>query len=48
MRNVFHRGRRKPDLSVSQERPPQDGGKSPGSPAGYGGSHPGAGLPDRR
>ena len=25
MRNVFHRGRRKPDLSVPQRRPPQDG-----------------------
>lgn len=31
MRNVFHRGRRKPDLSVPQCRPPQDGGKFPGS-----------------
>ena len=24
MRNVFHRGRRKPDLSVPQRRPPPD------------------------
>ena len=48
MRNVFHRGRRKPDLSVSQHRPPQDGGKSPGSFAGHGQGNGGAGLPDRR
>ena len=48
MRNVFHRGRRKPDLSVSQCRPAQDGGKSPGSTAGHGQGNGGAGLPDRR
>ena len=48
MRNVFHRGRRKPDLSVLQRRPPQDGGKSPGSFAGHGQGNGGAGLPDRR
>ena len=48
MRNVFHRGRRKPDLSVPQRRPPQDGGKSPGSFAGHGQGNGGAGLPDRR
>lgn len=48
MRNVFHRGRRKPDLSVPQRRPPQDGGKSPGSFAGDGQGNGGAGLPDRR
>ena len=48
MRNVFHRGRRKPDLSVPQRRPPQDGGKSPGSSAGHGQGNGGAGLPDRR
>ena len=48
MRNVFHRGRRKPDLSVPQRRPPQDGGKSPGSFAGHGQGNGGAFLPDRR
>lgn len=48
MRNVFHRGRRKPDLSVPQRRPPQDGGKSPGSFAGHGQGNGSAGLPDRR
>ena len=48
MRNVFHRGRRKPDLSVPQRRPPQDGGKSPGSFAGHGQGNGGAGLPDRQ
>ena len=48
MRNVFHRGRRKPDLSVPQCRPPQDGGKFPGSFAGHGQGNGGAGLPDRQ
>ena len=48
MRNVFHHGRRKPDLSVPQRRPPQDGGKSPGSTAGHGQGNGGAGLPDRK
>lgn len=48
MRNVFHRGRRKSDLSVPQCRPPQDGGKSPGGTAGHGQGNGGAGLPDSR
>ena len=44
----IHRGRRKPDLSVPQCRPPQDGGKFPGSFAGHGQGNGGAGLPDRQ
>ena len=30
MKNVFYRGGRKPDLSVPQKRPAQDGGGCPG------------------
>ena len=45
---AVYRGRRKPDLYVSQERPAQDGGQHPGRPAGHGRGHGGAGPPDRR
>lgn len=45
---TVYRGRRKPDLYVSQDRPAQDDGQHPGRPAGHGRGHGGAGPPDRR